>query len=200
MSARIYLALPEQRIVICLTPKAASSSIITALLAYYGIRTDGTLHLNPALPFISREDMEALTNWRHAMFVRNPFDRLVANYRFHILRTKLQNCANMRRLGFQTTWTFAQFLARAVSNPACDPHLALQCRQFEAVDFLGRIEDMGQDWDRFRAFTGIALPPIPMVNVTDHGGRSYREFYDDSMLSQAAVAYRADLEAYGYRF
>lgn len=199
---RIYLALPERRIVLCLTPKVASSAIITAVLEHNGLPSDGVLHLNPDLPFIHRDAMQGLAGWRRAMFVRNPFDRLVANYQFHIVRTKLANCANMRRLGFHTGYTFEDFAGRATEDPGCDPHLALQCRQFDddAAHFVGRIEALDEDWTAFRAFADLDLPDLKVVNATDRGGRGYREFYTDAWRERVAAAYADDLAAFDYGF
>jgi len=134
------------------------------------------------------------------MFVRNPFDRLVAVWRFHFPATGLRYCANMRRLGFRGGMSFTAFVDKVLQDPAQDPHTALQSSQFERADFVGRIEAIGEDWQRFRAFTGLALPDLAVRNATDHEGRSYRDFYTPAFAAIVGQAYAVDLTAFGYDF
>lgn len=197
---RIFLGLPEARVVLCLTPKVGSQSIITAIMVHYGIRPDGLLHLNPSLPFMALEDVERhLRGWRRAVFVRNPFDRLAANYHYHIHLTRLSRCRNMRDLGYTTDMSFDAFAREACRDPNADPHTAIQADLAGRTAFVGRIENATEDWQRFREFTGLTLPPLPLVNrngVRPH----YREDYTPELREMVSKAYRRDLDTFGYAF
>lgn len=198
---RIFVALPEARVVLCVTPKAASTSIIGALLSHYGANAAKRYHLNPALPFLSRaEVIRYVPSYARAMFVRNPFDRTVANWLYHIKTTRLATAANMRRRGFTPDMTFQRFLAAVTRNTEADAHLALQCRQIRHVAFVGKVESIAEDWPRFRAFTGLDLPDLDVLNATPRPKASYRDFYSPSWRDRVARAYAADLEAFGYAF
>ncbi|MCW5695790.1 MAG: sulfotransferase family 2 domain-containing protein [Bauldia sp.] len=197
---RVFLGLPESRVVLCLTPKVGSQSIISAMMRHYGIEPDGLLHLNPALPFMTREDVERyVPDWRRAMFVRNPFDRLAANFHYHIRLTELRRSRNMRDLGYSLGMSFGDFARKACHHPDADPHTALQSRMAGRVSFVGKIESSAWDWDRFSAFLGLSLPPLPRVNQNADRPH-YREDYTDELQALVARAYKADLDLFGYAF
>lgn len=199
---RIYLGIPERCIVLCLTPKVGSGSIISAFLQHYGVRSDGVLHLNPALPFMDRLEVERhLPDWRRAMFVRNPFDRLVSCYVFHIQKDRLARANNLRQLGFHTGMTFEEFVRKVASNPDADPHTSVQVRQFDRpADFVGRIEAIDRDWPRFGRFCDIDFGPLPALHVTNTDGRDYRRYYTDETRRLVEKAYAECLDRFGYAF
>lgn len=199
-SPRVFLGLPECRVVLCLTPKVGSQSIITAMMEFYGIEAGGKLHLNPAFSFMSRADVERhLGGWRRAVFVRNPFDRLAANYHYHIHLTRLSRCRNMRDIGYTTEMSFDAFVRKACREPSADPHTALQTVLAGNCEFVGRIETAADDWGRFKEFTGLALPALPMIN-RNASRPPYREDYTSDLKDLVEKAYRRDLAAFGYAF
>lgn len=197
---RIFLGLPECRVVMCLTPKVGSQSIISAVMEFYGIAPKGMLHLNPALPFMGREDADRhIPHWRRAMFVRNPFDRLAANYHYHIHLTQLRRSRNMRDLGYTIGMSFDAFVRKACREPSADPHTAVQTDQAGPVAFVGRIETAAADWTGFRAFTGLALPDLPVVNRNTERP-PYRDDYTPELRRLVERTYARDLAAFGYAF
>jgi hypothetical protein len=198
-AARLFVGLPDVRTVLCLTPKAGSTSIISALFTHYGIEGP-PFHLNPALAVMRRTEVDRhVPTWRRAMFVRNPFARLVANYVYHIKTTNLQNCANMRKLGFKVGMSFEQFLALVLKNTEADPHFSQQCWQMDKPGFVGKVESMAEDWGRFGEFIGADLPPLPQRNRARQKV-DYRKFYNKRWREWVEQAYAHDLEAFGYAF
>ena len=199
-ATRMFVAMPDVRAVLCVTPKAGSTSIIAALFSHYGIEHVPPYHLNPALATMKRAEVyRHVPTWKRAIFVRNPYARLVANYNYHIKETNLQNCANMRKLGFRVVMSFEQFLGLVVKNTEADPHFAQQCWQLDDVGFVGKVETMADDWRRFGEFIGADLPSLPRRNQAKLRV-NYRMFYNKAWRERIAEAYRHDLDAYGYAF
>lgn len=192
---RIFVPVAPLRWVFVLTPKVASNAILDALTRHCGIAPARTWEERGVLPALTLSEVKvSVPDWPRAMFVRNPFDRLVGTYEFHIRQMKLQMSWTLRELGFRADMTFAEFLDRALRDPEADEHLSLQCWQSDRVDFLGRFETMAADWTSL----GMALPTLDRVNGTKQ--RTFAPYYTTETRQRVEHVYAPDLEAYGYLF
>jgi hypothetical protein len=197
----IFAVLPEWKLVICLTPKVASSAIVTAISQHYGASIQRPFHGNAVFQWFKLAQVsKSIPDWRRVMFVRNPFDRLVGVYEYHIRSSGVQMSKTMLDLGFRPDMTFDEFLELVLRNTEADAHFAMQCWQTDRVDFLGRFETLGADWARMRDWAGAALPDLKVVNRSKPAGADYRGYYSDAMRGRVERAYHHDLDAYGYEF
>ncbi len=66
-----------------------------------------------------------------------------------------------------------------------------------AVDYLGRFENLNQDWLAICERIGVDAP-LPHLNFTKHG--SYRQHYTPEARRAISEHYAKDIELFGYTF
>ena len=183
-------------------PKTAGSSI-TAALAPYCNMWKGTLpeekhgwqvklhRIGMHLPV--REVMDSVDDFPSGYFsfafVRNPFEVIVSawdsekykdfdSYIEHEVFTGLQICARRTQFEYLT---------------AEDGKLL--------VDFVGRYENLAQDFYEVVGTIGVPLMILPKRNITkDKVHDSYREYYSPVSRHLIEKKYKKDLEYFGYEF
>jgi hypothetical protein len=155
-------------------------------------------------------------------FVRNPFARLVSEYRYRLLA---------RKYDFNT-WVLREFPRPAWNDQYC--HVLPQYDFVHdqdgrlLVDFLGRFENLTHDFQQVCRRLRLPSEVLPRINSSsnflrrhhDHGWvdvvkalvsqfslrkwrntyASYRDYYNAETRSLVAELYRKDLETFGYEF
>jgi|SRR6056297_414861 len=127
-------------------------------------------------------------------FVRNPWDWQVSLY-FFILRRK-QHPLHSVVSRFKT---FDEYIQWHVQNDK-----RLQKDFFSdgsgniIVDFIGKFENLNDDFAYVQDRIGIAKTSLPHVNKTKH--KDYRSHYSDYCAELIAEHYKADIDFFGYRF
>jgi Sulfotransferase family len=153
-------------------------------------------------------------------FVRNPWARLVSEYRyrpFHVHR-----------------YDFKTFVLRRFPTPGWSDvyrHVMPQVDYLTdadgrlLVDFIGKLESFSADFATICAALGFPKAELPRTNVTkvETGGlfsrnmlyrlqgalhgyfgapehRDYRDYYDDETREHVAHYYRHDIKSFGYGF
>lgn len=160
----LYALFPEHKLALCIVPKVASMSIIQAIHDMYGVPVKTPTHKNGVFKWYTQKQVETLIpDWRTAIFVRHPEERLKSAYRYLILQGGL-SCSGNLRSRFSKKDTFEQFVKKVLKNPLYDPHYMPQSRMGNKFDFVGKIETMSEDWGRFVNWSELALPDIPHVN------------------------------------
>ena len=160
--------------------------------------------------FIERDEFERLFKFS---FVRNPFERIVSEYRY--------------RNYFQHR-SFRDFVLNKLPEPGWDdkyrhvmPQSDLICSEDGRLlmDFVGKFENLQQDFNRVCEHFGFEDTALPHVNSSDKrsrelrrgiknflrrndesGLRTYVEFYDDETRDYVAQLYRSDIEMFDYSF
>jgi len=197
--ARIFVGVTDD-VLLCMTPKCASSSIGYRLREYWNHWPKKRSCHDPILPFYTIDERQRMKPYaRIAQVVRNPFDRLVSNYRFHIQQTKLAKCANMRRLGFKASMGWFEFFDKVMSEPCADPHFAPFWVMEPWPQYTLRLETMHDDWIGFQEWAGVRLGDLRHDNVTQ-GSADWRQYYTPLMRQRVERLYARDLEAHGYGF
>lgn len=195
----IFVILPEFKVAICLTPKVASTSIAHAISSYYGAKLERPFHANSVFRwFTLKQVKEFVPDYKRVMFVRNPFDRLVGCYEYHIVATNLQMSANMRALGFRADMNFDEFLVMVFKNTEADAHFAMQAWQTDRCDFVGKFENLDKDWKKMRDMFKMPLPNLENKNKNKR--RSYKEYYPDHWKKRVFQVYSEDFNQFGYGF
>lgn len=149
-------------------------------------------------------------------FVRNPFDRLVSAWKMFTEGTEddawhlpeggpLQlSLADTIRLGLDDNAAFGHPrynqikptpLTRLKNHilPQSHPYHGLQ-----HVEFIGRFENLQQDFQVVAERLNLPAGEIPRSNWTSRG--HYREYYDAETRRLAAAFLAEDLERFGYEF
>jgi hypothetical protein len=134
-------------------------------------------------------------------FVRNPYDRLLSFYKSKVVGGQAPFIYYQRRLGITRSASFADVVAKITStDPALLEHHAapqsmILCDQMEArAAFVGRLEDIPQDWEVIQKLTGLR-GTLGRRNTTP---ASPTPVYDRTLRDRVYEYYRDDFELFGY--
>lgn len=120
-------------------------------------------------------------------FVRNPWDRMLSNYKWlkfigRINRSFDQWIAN-------PTWGFRAY---SYQKMICDNRGSI------IVDYIGKFENLQENFDIVCDKIGIPQKKLPHKNKTKH--KHYAEYYNDETKQIVAEKYVKDIERFGYKF
>lgn len=145
-------------------------------------------------------------------FVRNPWDRLVSEYRY---------------LGFDGKTPFSTFVKESLAETDEYSDIARHvCPQIDfltdaggklVVDFVGRFESFNDDFDFVARRLELGDVVLPHQNASQgrtpsrlsrlfagtrgkQGRRPYQGYYDDELRKQVTAFYSRDIERFGYSF
>ncbi|MBT5876639.1 MAG: sulfotransferase family 2 domain-containing protein [Candidatus Latescibacteria bacterium] len=217
-------------------PKTAGQSVEHVFLALSGLtrRTRASLLLRPnddpdlgppklahlkaseyvSCGYITSEEFDAYFKFS---FVRNPWDRIVSEYRFR---------RHPRRFDFKT------YLFEHLPKPGSKHHFHTMPQHeflFDAednclVDFVGRFECLQEDFDKVCSHLSVQQTLLPHLNKsrTHHNRRRrpkgyirrlieyrreransfdhYTEYYDEESREFVAKMYEKDIEIFKYEF
>jgi hypothetical protein len=180
-------------------PKTGGISIANAL---FGGRSGGHLTLHGYERIYGRRRVRRFFKFA---FVRNPWDRLVSAYFF--LKKGGMNDDDRRwaEQNLSAFDSFPEFVERWVNEesvrswvhfrPQCD----ILCGRDDSlgVDFIGRYEQLEQDFERLRERLGFG-DPLPHLNRTQRA--PYSSVYDNRTRELVARAYARDIELFDYSF
>lgn len=128
-------------------------------------------------------------------FVRNPFDRALSKYFHHYHRptgggTKIEKKA--REMQFKT-WV------KKGGLKVFKPQYNFMYKESKLlVDFVGRFENLQEDFNIVCDKIGIPRQQLPHKNQSKH--KHYTEYYDDETKEIVAEKYAKDIEYFGYEF
>ena len=131
-------------------------------------------------------------------FVRNPWDRLLSEY---IYRKRVHTGGLFSRISLKemltTKWTTRQ------RHMSIKQHIRPQCEyvydnNHQLVDFIGRFENLQEDFNTICDKIGIPQQQLPYKNKSKH--KHYTEYYDDETRELVAEYYAEDIEYFGYKF
>jgi len=130
-------------------------------------------------------------------FVRNPWARFVSMYEYY---RKDANHAMHRRC---MTCSFADFIhdvlaRRATFDTKNQIDYIVPPPGLGPLDFIGKVENIENDFAAVCAKLGIGNVRLPVLNTTGHG--DYRSYYDDALQRAVGKHCRAEIEAFGYTY
>ena len=126
-------------------------------------------------------------NYFRFCFVRNPWDRILSFYLF-----KKHNAVNK----IPQDMSFKDFLSLNLSEDF--PCQYFYIDGFHDFSFVGRFENLQQDFNAVCDKIGIPQQQLPHKNKTNH--KHYTEYYDDETREIVAEKYARDIESFGYKF
>ena len=151
----------------------------------------GTQHL--AYTKLLLEVSRDISNYFSFAFVRNPWDRMVSEYfwrRRYSKRLHRRNLNQFVRRIHKYRWCTEHFQPQ--SEFVCDKDE--NCR----VDFIGRFENLQEDFNIVCDKVGISRQELPHKNKSKH--KHYTEYYDEETRQIVAEKYAKDIEYFGYEF
>jgi hypothetical protein len=205
---------PETRRAKTLKPMIESQCIFVHIPKCAGISIAYTLFGNLAGGHLSIMDYQrAFTKTEFRNFfkftiVRNPWDRFVSAYLF--LRRGGRNEVDLRWAqenltpyndfkGFITGWLNGEKALKSQHFKPQYTYLCLPGSSTPEVDFIGRYEQLDQDFEFVQKRLGQEVKRLPHLNKTEEK-RDYRSYYDEYSKSLIAEVYQEDIELFDYDF
>ena len=129
-------------------------------------------------------------------FVRNPYDRILSEFKY------------AKRIYSKFKKDFKYFVKRPWGNSRRHSTIKQHIRpQYEflydadgkcMVDFIGKFENLQQDFNIVCEKIGIPQQQLPHKNASKH--KHYTEYYDEETKQIVAEKYAKDIEYFGYEF
>ena len=152
-------------------------------------------------------------NWKDYFkfaIVRNPWDRLLSCWKNKIeIQAKKpwresERAYHYKVLGLDLLKdiTFAEFIRHLNDDKLlyADKHWAPlhSLIDLDSIDFIGRLENLQEDFYIICDKIGIPRQQLPHHNKTKH--KHYTEYYDDETRQIVAERHAKDIEYFGYEF
>ncbi len=144
-------------------------------------------------------------------FVRNPFDRLVSIYFYFLDEVEDRKSSSKvdTPLGKMVSQfdNFSDFAMGLRKEDLKEVHLSSQLNRMSKrsifgkkilMDFVGRFEDIAEDFQKVREHLGIPHIELPKLRSTRRG--PYREYYNEDSKEHIARLYKEDIEVFNYQF
>ena len=193
-------------------PKTAGTSIRRLLQSHYedGItngsfnKSDWNYHHVTASKFKIHFGEEKWNEIYKFAFVRNPWDWLVSYYHYAIQSEDIAKSPdkqtnkwlhNMRQVKDFDEFVyrdnllpFPQYLWVTDIN---DPNEII-------VDYVGRVENISQDFNSIKLLANLHLPDLPVINKSKHD--HYSTYYTKAMVKRVEDRYGQDISMFDYKF
>jgi hypothetical protein len=204
---REFFVLDDKKCAFLVVPKSANTSIKITIGKTYGIKTDEDQAIHGS-SFVRNNlylTLENAERYFKFSFVRNPYARLVSCYTDKIIRKPHYFEGYIFRIARNIT--FAEFVKKTVKIPdfLADKHFKSQYsvlyrRGKLLVDYVGKVENIEQDWLKVAEKCGFE-PSVVRENVSTPKGnkRDYRLFYTQELAELVYQRYRNDFELLGYQ-
>ena len=195
-------------------PKCAGVSISQALRKRVGLTTHGP-HFKCKHLFHPNGDLEQ-ANYFIFTFVRNPWERLVSTFYYIMNGGRVEIDARRRDLYLSKyQGDFKKFVLdienwidiREDDRIYPDQFIPHFRPQFEyilddqgnkMVDFIGRFENIKDDFRSLCAALSVDVVKLPTSNRSSHG--RYHKYYDHKTMEIVADFYAKDIELFNYQF
>jgi hypothetical protein len=136
-------------------------------------------------------------------FVRNPWCRTLSDYFWMKRNLNLEDSFKNYLLlkgNFDTQRLRYPHLNKKGRGdhviPQCD--FILNSNGEQMVDFIGKLENLEEDFNTICDKIGIPRKQLPHKNKTKH--KHYTEYYDDETKQIVAEKYAKDIKYFGYKF
>ena len=141
--------------------------------------------------------------------VRNPWDRVLSTYHFWKQQDATHKFYEFDRKIVDyirsNNMTFKQFVHGIqekdpviLSKKHINPYIGYYFPGTGYVDYVGRFENLQQDFNTICDKIGIPRQQLPHINKSKH--KHYTDYYDDDTKQIVADIYAKDIEYFGYEF
>lgn len=139
-------------------------------------------------------------NYYKFAFVRNPFDKIVSEYKWFTNSTYKFPIKPVKE--FYSGMSFKSFVKNFLNSSYGDHFHRFSYMQIlkplEQMNFIGRFENFQKDFDLVCQNIGIPQGELTHAYKTKH--KNYIEYYDDETREIVAERYAKDIEHFGYKF
>jgi hypothetical protein len=214
------IILHKKKVIYCGIPKVACSSFKLICADILFPKRDRSKHVHGQINFpkISIEDIGQYKDYFKFCFVRNPWDKTVSLYRDKILNEASGNDPYFGKIRpgisdvlarfdcFESGMSFESFVYAIYSIPdqEADIHFQSQYtfitdqdREF-FVDFIGRFEKLGEDYQKICEITG--MPEVQLPHLKRTSPLDYRTLYNENTKQLVAKRYKEDIELFQFAF
>lgn len=146
-----------------------------------------------AIELKERLPKEVFNHYFKFGFVRNPWDWQVSLYKYPLKKKNHHQRKLINDLG-----SFENYLKWRIEHEVRLQKDFLYDGSNKLVDFIGKIENLQEDFDLICEKIGIEKIKLPHLNKSND--KSYREFYNDKTKDLLYKAYKDDIELLGYEF
>lgn len=178
-------------------PKTGGTSIESVFIDNANIEDVAGKH-----NMVSDISSEFLKKYFTFTFVRNPWDRMVSYYKFRIKRSfDMYNHGDSFKewIRFLCSDEVQKIKAYPFNLAIKSQYEFLVSKSNEiSVDYIGKFENLQEDFDTICDKIGISRQELPYVNKTKH--KYYTEHYDDETREIVANKFAKDIEYFGYKF
>jgi hypothetical protein len=122
-------------------------------------------------------------------FARNPWSRVVSRYFY---ARKMGFISKSQSFEDYVTWVVKCKNGNSVSDFISDDD------GNNMIDYVGKIENMEQNFRYVCSKIGLDIPDIKHINNTKH--KPYIEYYNNKMKKLVAEKYAKDIERFNYEF
>src|SRR5207237_5999929 len=137
-------------------------------------------------------------------FIRNPLDLMVSSYHWWLTYAEIfpalhKDIARVREMG-----TFSVFIRSEFGRFMLNEHRGGDLTEWISdgeeiiVDFVGRYENLDEDWSK--VCRALQVPALPLGRENQVARQDYRGFYDDESRELVANRFARTIELFGYRF
>lgn len=132
-------------------------------------------------------------------FVRNPFSRIVSMWMMNkVYHKETPNFRNYVKSIPNLEWMPKQGNHSRSPREVWLKKYSSMYDYTKECDFIGKLENLQQDFNIICDKIGIPQQVIPHENATKH--KSYTEYYDEETKSIVAEKYAKDIEYFDYEF
>lgn len=126
--------------------------------------------------------------------VRNPWDRLVSEYKYIQKTQSHGRHRKVKKLG-----SFERFVDMQIPRRDAYQLNQLCGRDGEyLMDFVGKLESLDEDWKNICERIGIPYVELPRKNVSVH--RPYSDYYTPALRDRVAKHWSREIERFAYTF
>jgi len=141
--------------------------------------------------YIKKYGESVWNNYFTFSFVRNPWDRVISWIKYRDKRHNLYGGT------LNSSIIKKEVKIPYISNNSYYNMLSLDDSS-RSIDFIGRFENLQEDFEIVCDEIGIERKKLPHKNKTEH--KHYAEYYDDETRAIVAEKYAKDIEYFGYQF
>lgn len=142
---------------------------------------------------ISDEEFNSYFKWG---FVRNPWDRWVSAYYYSLSWFKKNKPEELTEQKFKNFNSWTHYNDETVGKYG--GKYGLQWKYVRYCDFIGKFENLQEDFNIVCDKIGITKQQLPHKNKSKH--KHYTKYYDDETKQIVAERYAKDIETFGYEF
>jgi hypothetical protein len=159
--------------------------------------------VSPALQHLSVNDLrrilpdEAFSNYFKFAIVRNPWDRMLSQYLFEgLFQQSTKERETRKEFSFDEFDDYIRGLSAFLMQ---EQYQFITDEKGEClVDFIGRFENLADDFQTICKRMGISERYLPHINTSKH--THYSAYYTEEIKQRVQELFAKDIEMFGYQF